>query len=120
MLDGGSQSGGKGGSSSSSGGGTTTQTGCGSSLGDLNAYGGGTNDSVQLKNKAEHILGIIQAIGVVVSVIMLMVIGIKYMLGSVEERAEYKETLKPYLIGAFMLFSCTTVPQIIYQIVKNF
>ena len=32
---------------------------------------------------------------VVLSVIMLIVLGIKYMLGSVDEKANYKETLLP-------------------------
>ncbi len=92
-----------------------------SGLGDLNAYGGGSGgSSAELEQKAETILGIIQIIGVVISVIMLIVIGIKYMMGSIEERAEYKQTLKPYLIGAFLLFSGTTVPQLIYQLAKNF
>ena len=90
-------------------------------LGDLNAYGGGSEgSSVKLEEMAETVLGIIQVIGTVVSVVMLIVIGIKYMMGSIEERAEYKQTLKPYLIGAFLLFSGTTIPQIIYQIAKNF
>lgn len=89
-------------------------------LGDLNAYGGGSGgDSRNLEQMAETVLGIIQVIGVVVAVVMLMVIGIKYMMGSIEERAEYKQTLKPYIIGAFLLFSGTTVPQLIYQIVNN-
>lgn len=80
----------------------------------------GTGGSSQkLKDKAEKILGIIQVVGVVISVIMLMSIGIKYMLGSVEEKAGYKETFKPYLIGAVLVFSTTTIPQIIYQIAKN-
>ena len=93
----------------------------GSGLGDLDQYGGGSGgSSAELEQKAERILGIIQIVGVVISVIMLIVIGIKYMLGSIEERAEYKKTLKPYLIGAFLLFSGTTVPQIIYQLAKNF
>lgn len=93
----------------------------GSGLGDLNQYGGGSGgSSAELEQKAETILGIIQVIGVVISVVMLMVIGIKYMMGSIEERAEYKQTLKPYLIGAFLVFSGTTVPQIIYQIAKGF
>ena len=92
----------------------------GADLGDLNAYGGGSGGSSQkLEEKAETILGVIQALGIVVSVVMLMIIGIKYMMGSLEERAEYKETLKPYIIGAFLIFSGTTIPQIIYQIAKN-
>ncbi len=92
----------------------------GADLGDLNAYGGGSGGSSQkLEEKAETILGVIQVVGIVVSVVMLMIIGIKYMMGSLEERAEYKETLKPYIIGAFLIFSGTTIPQIIYQIAKN-
>ena len=92
----------------------------GADLGDLDAYGGGSGGSSQkLENITGTILGIIQVMGTVISVVMLIVIGIKYMLGSLEERAEYKETLKPYIIGAFLLFSGTTIPQIIYQIAVN-
>lgn len=80
--------------------------------------GDGAN-SEELKEKTENVLGIVQVIGSVVSVIMLMAIGIKYMLGSVEEKAEYKQTLIPYLIGAALVFSGTTIPQILYQISKN-
>ena len=65
-----------------------------SGLGDLNQYGGDSGgSSVELEQKAEIVLGIIQVIGVVISVVMLIVIGIKYMVGSIEERAEYN-TLK--------------------------
>lgn len=85
----------------------------------MNIMDGSGGGSRKLTDKAEKILGIIQVIGVVVSVITLMGIGIKYMLGSVEEKAEYKEVFKPYLIGAVLVFSATTIPQIIYQIAKN-
>ena len=90
------------------------------SLGNLDEYGRVSTGSQKLQNMAEKILGVIQIIGIVVSVMMLIVIGIKYMLGSVEEKAEYKETLKPYLIGAFLVFSVTTIPQIIYKLAQNF
>ena len=66
--------------------------------------GAGAN-SEELKEKTENVLGIVQVIGSVVSVIMLMAIGIKYMLGSVEKKVEHKQTLIPYLIGAVFVFS---------------
>ena len=50
--------------------------------------GNGAN-SEELKQKTGNVLGIVQVIGSVVSVIILMAIGIKYMLGSVVEIAEY-------------------------------
>ena len=91
-----------------------------SDLGDLNSYKGIPVQSDELTSRANEILGLIQNIGAVISVVMLIIIGIKYMLGSIEEKAEYKETLKPYLIGALLLFSGSALPQIIYKFVQNF
>ncbi len=64
-----------------------------------------------------RIIGVIMIIGTIVAVATLMVLGIKYMLGSVEERAEYKQTMKPYLIGVFLTFATCTLLTIIYNIV---
>ena len=75
--------------------------------------------STKINNKAEVIIGNIRAIGTLVSVGALIVIGIKYMLGSVEEKAEYKKTMIPYLIGAFLVFGITVVPTIIYNFVSK-
>lgn len=64
----------------------------------------------------KNILGVINAVGVVISVAVLMVIGIRYIMGSAEEKAEYKKTIIGYVIGALMLFSLTTIPNILYTI----
>ena len=48
-------------------------------------------------------------------VVMLLVLGIKYILGSVEEKAEYKQTMWPYVIGAVLIFSGAAVTDIIYK-----
>ena len=88
-------------------------------LGNLDDYKGTNPNSNVLKFAANNILGIIQTIGVVASVVMLMAIGIKYMVGSVEERANYKQTLKPYIIGAFILFTGSLLPNLIYQFAQN-
>lgn len=63
----------------------------------------------KVKDKGNKIIGVIQFVGSFASVICLAVIGIKYMTGSVEERAEYKKTMMPYIIGSFMLFGITTL-----------
>ncbi len=55
------------------------------------------------------IIGALRAIGSGVSVITLMALGIKYMLGSVEERADYKKSMIPYIIGAVMIFAISTI-----------
>ncbi len=43
-------------------------------------------------------------------VIILIAIGIKYMLGSVEEKVEYKKHMMPYVLGAFVLFTGSFLP----------
>lgn len=61
----------------------------------------------RIENTTSRILTVISNIGIAVAVIMLAILGIKYMLGSVEEKAEYKEGLIPYVVGAFILFGIT-------------
>ena len=76
-------------------------------------------DDPEITQKAGKVLGIISGIGVIVAVVVLVGIGIKFMLGSVEEKAEYKKTLIPYIIGAFLLIAATTVPKIIYTLTNS-
>ncbi len=73
--------------------------------------------SDKLKDMANIIIGALQIIGTVLSVAVLGILGIKYMLGSVEERAEYKKSLRPYLIGAIMMFGITNILAIVIKIV---
>lgn len=68
--------------------------------------------------KANEIIGLVQMIGTITSVLALIIIGIKYMVGSVEEKAEYKKTMKPYLIGAVMVFSITNIIFVIEKLVN--
>lgn len=89
-------------------------------LGDLDSYEGTNPGSSKLQSKANVIFTHIRNIGIILSVIILIVIGIKYMMSSAEEKANYKETLMPYLIGAILLFTGSLIPQIIYDFMQNF
>ncbi len=66
-------------------------------------------------SKVGVVLGAVRNISVVVSVIGLTIIGIKYMLGSVEEKANYKATMFPYIIGFVLAISGTTLVSFIYS-----
>lgn len=70
------------------------------------------------QEKVSVILAIVRNVGIVASVITLIVIGIRFMLGSVEERAQYKQTLIPWIIGAVLVFSMTTIPSVIYELTE--
>ncbi len=66
-----------------------------------------------------QIIGIITTVGIVVSVVVLVVLGIKYMIGSAEEKAEYKKTMIPYIIGAVLVFAASTIASIVMSISNN-
>ncbi len=87
----------------------------------LNELTGTTTTGTEaiLKDKGNSAVKIISTIGVIISVIMLIVLGIKYMLGSTEEKAEYKKSLMPYTIGAGLLFAASSIAQIIYELAIN-
>ncbi len=90
-----------------------------SDLGDLNSYIDDTSGSSRITSMAGTIVSAIQIVGTIISVAVLIVIGIKYMMGSIEEKAEYKKSLIPYIIGAFLLFTGSLIPQLIYTISQN-
>lgn len=60
------------------------------------------------------IIGMVQAIGSIASVLVLVILGIKYMMGSAEEKAEYKKTFIPYLIGAILVFAASNLASMIF------
>ena len=66
-----------------------------------------------------NLMGTIQVVGIVVAVIILMVIGIKYMMGSAEEKAEYKKTMIPYIVGAVLIFAATTLANLAYNFANS-
>lgn len=73
----------------------------------------------KLMAKAKTIINIINAFGVVISVVTLMIVGIRYMFCSIEEKAEYKKTAINYCIGALLVFGTTTIVNILYNLGIN-
>ena len=85
-------------------------------IGELNGTNPSGNGSVEISDLGNKIITVVTIIGSVVSVIVLIILGIKYMLGSVDEKAEYKKTLLPYIIGATLVFAASSIASIIYNL----
>lgn len=83
---------------------------------DPDVYEPTIQEATELKEKANIILGVVSVIGTIVSVIVIIIVGIKYMAGSIEEKAEYKKTMITYLVGAALLFGATALPSMLYNI----
>ena len=48
-----------------------------------------------------------------------MVIGVKYILGSVEEKADYKKAMIPFLIGTVLITATSTIVRIIADLTSQ-
>ena len=80
---------------------------------------GATIDASRVGTFGNNIVSVITTAGSVLSVIVLVVLGIKYMMGSAEEKAEYKKTLLPYFIGAILVFAASTIASIIFSVANG-
>ena len=81
--------------------------------------GNGTIGDNQIGTIGNNIATIVRSVGVVAAVVILMIIGIRYMMGSAEEKAEYKKVMIPYVIGAVILFSASIIVPFLVDIGKS-
>lgn len=89
----------------------------GFSVGDLT----GTNspDNKEIEKIGNDVIQILFTVAAIISVIVLILIGIKYMFGSVEEKAQYKKTLIPYVVGAGLVFAASSIASAVYNLAIN-
>lgn len=70
-------------------------------------------------NTAGQILTIVRIIGMAVAVIMLTILGIKYVAASPNEKADYKKGMTVYVIGAVLLFGASLLLGVIQNFVNG-
>ena len=63
--------------------------------------------------------GIARVAAIICSVAALMLIGIKYMFSSIEEKAEYKKTFIVYIVGVVLAFGITGLVEVVYNWISN-
>ena len=74
-----------------------------------------TEDNTGVIEIANIIVWAVRTVGESIAVIMLLIIGIKYVMASAEEKAEYKQTMWPYILGSILIFAGAEITNIIYQ-----
>lgn len=82
----------------------------------IKAANGTVIDENAMHGTSNYIFNILFAIAVVLAVAIGMVIGIQFMMGSADEKAKIKETLVPYVVGVFIVFSAFTIWKIAINI----
>lgn len=75
-------------------------------------YGGNSDFSA----KVGKIIGFLQWAGAIAGVLIITIFGIKYMMGSLEEKAEYKKSMIPFIVGAVVLIAAPQIAKLIFSI----
>ena len=69
----------------------------------------GIFDKYGVKKASDLVYNIFFAVGTVIVVIVGAVLGIQFIMGSVEERAKVQESLIPFVIGAVVIFGSVAI-----------
>lgn len=72
-----------------------------------------------LKNISNPIYTVLLVLAIIIAVIVGLVIGIKFMTGSVAEKAKIKETLIPYIAGCIVIFGAFAIWRIVVNIMRE-
>lgn len=96
-------------------------------VGTINAYATGVNEVISamegtsnmatdgngIKTSINNIIGLIQLTGTGISVVVVTMLGIKYILASPSEKADVKKQIVPILIGCVLLFGAVNLVAIV-------
>ena len=76
-------------------------------------------DESKLSDASNFLYNLLLGIGIIAAVIIGIILGTKYMLGSVEEKAAYKETLLVYVIGCVVIFGAFGIWKLTVNVLKD-
>lgn len=76
-------------------------------------------DKTKLQDTSNVIYNILLLAGMVAAVVISGILGIKFMIGSAEEKAQIKDALVPFIIGCIVVFGAFGIWKIFINIGKN-
>ena len=79
-----------------------------------------TETQENIGKMADVIIGVIQVIGVAVAIIMLIMLGIKYVSAAPSEKADIKKSAVIYVVGAVLLFGASLVLSLVKNLISDF
>lgn len=90
-------------------------------ISDPNAYNPTkTNvETTKLSQIVRTLVSVMTTFGIAAALVSLLIIGIKFMVSSVEERAKYKETMVPYIVGIVMVVAISTIIKLMSTLFFN-
>lgn len=75
--------------------------------------------SDDLKNMSDTIYNILLVAGIIIAIIVGLIMGIKFIIGGIEEKAEIKAMLIPYIIGCVVVFGAFGIWKAVVDILQS-
>lgn len=72
-------------------------------------------ESEDMTTTAGKVLKLIRTIAIILGTIVIAVLGVKYMMGSVEEKAEYKKSFIPLVVGILVIMAATSIATLLFS-----
>lgn len=76
-------------------------------------------NSESIKNTSDIIFNVFSVIGTIVVVLVGAILGIQFIMGSIEEKAKIKELLIPYVIGSIVIFGAVGIWTVAIKVFSN-
>ena len=73
----------------------------------------------ELQKLSNTVYNILLVTGIIIAIIVGLIMGIKFIMGSIEEKAEIKGMIIPYIIGCIVVFGAFTIWQIVVNLLQN-
>lgn len=83
----------------------------------VQSQGGIQSDSEStegLVTMAGRVVSLIRTIAVIGGVVIIVFLGVKFMMGSVEEKAEYKKSFMPLIIGIVVVMAASQIATMLF------
>ena len=82
-------------------------------IGSMSGTSNMATDGNGIKTAINNVIGLIQVAGTGISLVVVTMLGIKYLLASPSEKADVKKQIAPILIGCVLLFGAVNLVAII-------
>ena len=76
-------------------------------------------DPKNLQTLSSTVYNVLLITGIVAALIIGMILGIKFIIGSVEEQAEIKKALVPYIVGCVVVFGAFAIWKIVVNVLQS-
>lgn len=73
-------------------------------------------DVSSINTTAGKVVRMIRNAAAIAAVVIISILGIKYMMGSTEEKADYKKSFIPLIVGIVVVVSATSIATLLFSV----